>query len=117
MSSVSIKWDGSDWIDKFDLDMKAKQVSELEDVKFILYHEPHIIETIGYVHPLASLFEKIPNYNKSRNAYKTFVDILNKYNIFSAEVTEVLKRDHHVSRNLNQKLLELAKGTSRYIGD
>lgn len=97
--------------------MKAKQVSELEDVKFILYHEPHIIETIGYVHPLASLFEKIPNYNKSRNAYKTFVDILNKYNIHSAEVTDVLKRDHDVTHTLIQKLLELAKATSGYVGD
>lgn len=64
--------------------LTAKQTSELDEVKLIVYHSPHIIESMGYVHPLASLFEKIPNYKKSSEAYDKLEQIFKKYNVHYA---------------------------------
>jgi hypothetical protein len=72
------------------------QISELAPVNLIVYHTPHIIETLGYIHPLASLFEKSPNFVKSAAAYECLVTIFKRYNIHYAEVTDVLKRDKQV---------------------
>lgn len=82
------------------MNLTAVQVSELEPVNLVVYHNPHIIETIGYVHPLASLFEKNPNFLKSRAAYDCLVTVLKRYNIHYAEVTDVLRRDKDVGTSI-----------------
>lgn len=78
------------------MNLTPVQVSETEEVNLVVFHNPHIIETIGYVHPLASLFEKNPNFVKSRKAYEELITVFKRYNIHYAEVTDVLRRDKAV---------------------
>ena len=66
----------------------------------IIFHEPHVVESVSYIHPMACLFKEIPDLLRIHKGYRRLETIFKKYNIHYAEVTDVLKRDVNRLRKL-----------------
>jgi hypothetical protein len=66
----------------------------------IIFHEPHVVESVSYIHPMACLFKEIPDLKAIHRGYRHLETIFKKYNIHYAEVTDVLKRDKNVRKSL-----------------
>lgn len=69
---------------------------ELSPIKLLLFHEPHIVESISYIHPMACLFEEIPDLLRIRKGYRRLETILKKHNLHYSEITNVLRRNEDV---------------------
>lgn len=77
----------------------VEEICELSNVRMIIFHEPHIVESVSYIHPMACLFKEIPDLQRIHKGYRRLETIFKKYNIHYAEVTDVLRRDVKVHWN------------------
>ena len=76
----------------------------------IIFHEPHVVESVSYIHPMACLFKEIPDLLRIHKGYRRLETIFKKYNIHYAEVTDVLKRDVNVHDLVNVETEEARLG-------
>ncbi len=79
------------------------QSSEYAPAELILLHEPGTELHLGMLHPQAALFEKYFNLDKSREEHKNYVKELNKRDIKTLLVRDVLL---HGCTDANGKTLE-----------